>query len=55
MEILMDVIQVALLLSACYASYVAGRVTGIETTVDLFIDKKIITEEQLKRAVDDET
>lgn len=50
----MDLIQIALLLAACYASYVAGRVTGIETTVDALMDKKLFTEEQLRKAVEAE-
>lgn len=51
---LIDYTVIALQLGACYACYVAGRFKGIGSTIDLFLDKKIITQDQLDKLVEDE-
>jgi hypothetical protein len=45
----LDVIQIILLLLACYASFAWGKYTGISGTVEMFLDRKIITEADLEK------
>lgn len=48
----LDLVQIALLLSACYACFSWGKVIGIQGTIDMFLFKKIITEKDLEKLTD---
>lgn len=48
----MDVIQILLMLGACWACFLWGRTNGIELTVGTLLHKQIITEEDLERMND---
>lgn len=53
----MDILDIGLIVlqvGACYACYVAGKFKGIGNTIDLFLDRKVITQEQLDKLVDEE-
>jgi sulfur relay (sulfurtransferase) DsrF/TusC family protein len=47
-----EIIEIALLLLACYACYQAGVKRGIEETVDLVIDSEIITADDFNKLLD---
>ena len=47
-----EIIEIALLLLACYACYQAGVKRGIEETVDLVIDSEIITADDFNKMLD---
>lgn len=44
----LDITQILLLLSACVACYTWGKYTGIAGTVDYFLAKKLVTEQDLE-------
>jgi hypothetical protein len=47
-----EIIEIALLLLACYACYQAGIKRGIEETIDLVIDDEIITADDFNKVLD---
>ena len=49
-----DVIQIALLLVACYACYVKGELKGIEETVTELIDRGLLDEKELEEMMKEE-
>lgn len=51
---LIDWAVIVLQVGACYACYAAGRMKGIGSTIDLFLDRKMITQEQLNKLVEEE-
>ena len=49
-----DVIQIALMLAACYACYVKGELKGIEETVTELIDRGLLDEKELEEMMKEE-
>lgn len=49
---LYEIIEIALLLLACYACYQAGIKKGITDTIDLVIDNDMITVDDLNKMLD---
>ena len=47
-----EIIEIALLLLACYGCYQAGIKRGIEETIDLVIDDEIITADDFNKVLD---
>jgi hypothetical protein len=45
----MDLIQIILMLVACYACYVKGKVEGIEDTVTELIDRGLLDLDELEK------
>lgn len=45
----LDITQIILLLLACLACFNWGKYAGITGTVDMLLDKKIITEADLEK------
>lgn len=45
----MDLIQIALMVAACYACYIKGKVEGIEVTVTELIDRGLLDVEELEK------
>lgn len=50
----LDIVVIVLQVLTCYACYVAGKFKGIGSTIDLFLDKEIITQDQLDKIVEDD-
>ncbi len=48
----MDIVQILLLLGACYACYAWGKVNGIGDCIEALLERKIITEKDLDKLVD---
>lgn len=48
----LDIIQIVLLLLACYLCYLAGKFNGVQSVISLLLDKDIITEKDLDRLTD---
>jgi hypothetical protein len=46
---MLDVIQIVLLVAACFACFVAGQVNGAAGLVKLLIDHKVMTEEDFDK------
>jgi hypothetical protein len=49
-----DLIQIALMLAACYACYVKGELRGIEETVTELIDRGLLDEKELEEMMKEE-
>ena len=49
-----DVIQIALMLAACYACYIRGELKGIEETVTELIDRGLLDEKELEEMMKEE-
>lgn len=45
----LDTTQIALLLGACWACYNAGKIKGVTELVELLLEKKLVTKEQIER------
>tara|TARA_A100001011_G_C13539064_1_gene527770 strand:- start:146 stop:319 length:174 start_codon:yes stop_codon:yes gene_type:complete len=43
------VIQLILMLGACYSCYLSGKEKGIDELIDILIKKRMIDSEQLKK------
>ena len=48
----LDITQIVLLVAANIACFSWGKMTGIQGTVDMFLNKKIITEKDLEKLVE---
>lgn len=48
----LDFTQILLLLGACYACYKWGEFEGIQCTIGVLLNKKIIKESDLERLTD---
>ena len=48
----LNITEIILLLGACYACFIWGKHSGIENVVNLFLEKKIITEKDLEKLND---
>lgn len=44
-----DLLQIALMLAACYACYVKGKVEGVEDAVTELIDRGLLDVEELEK------
>ena len=49
-----DLIQIALMLAACYACYIKGELKGIEETVTELIDRGLLDEKELEEMMKEE-
>jgi hypothetical protein len=49
-----DLIQIALMLAACYACYIKGELRGIEETVTELIDRGLLDEKELEEMMKEE-
>lgn len=47
--LILDIIQLALLLGACFSCYIWGRVNGSVDLMKIMVDNRIISNENLKR------
>jgi hypothetical protein len=45
----LDLTQIILQLAACYACHVWGRTNGIGDTIEVLMEKKIISEQDLEK------
>lgn len=45
----LDITQILLLLGACFFCYLWGKVTGVTGTVNLFLEKRLITMDDLDK------
>lgn len=45
----LDLTQIFLQLATCYACFVWGKTTGISDVVELFLEKKLITEQDIEK------
>lgn len=48
----LDITQIILQVSACYACYVWGKTSGVSDVVELLMEKKIITEQDIEKLKD---
>lgn len=48
----LNISEIILLLSACWACYFRGRVNGVHSVIDLFLEEKIITPRDLQKLKD---
>ena len=49
-----DLIQIALMLAACYACYIKGEHKGIEETVTELIERGLLDEKELEEMMKEE-
>jgi hypothetical protein len=48
----LNISEIILLLSACWACYFRGRVNGVHSVIELFLEEKIITPRDLEKLKD---
>jgi hypothetical protein len=45
----LNISEIVLLVSACWACYFRGKVSGVHAVIDLFLEQKIITPRDLEK------
>jgi len=48
----LNILEILLLVSACWACYFRGRVNGVHSVIELFLEEKIITPRDLEKLKD---